>query len=95
MVLLKMHQIAEAYLGTAMKLAVLIAPAYFNVPQRQPTADAGKIAGLMSCISLMSPLLLRWLMVLKRGQLLLLRGMFDLGGGTFDVTLLTIEGNIF
>jgi hypothetical protein len=43
----------------------------------------------------MSPLLLRWLMVLKRGQLLLLRGMFDLGGGTFDVTLLTIEGNIF
>jgi L1 cell adhesion molecule like protein len=90
-----MHQIAEAYHGTAMKLAVLIAPAYFNVPQRQATADAGKIAGLMSCISLMSPLLLRWLMVLKRGQLLLLRGMFDLGGGTFDVTLLTIEGNIF
>ncbi|KAL3565678.1 hypothetical protein D5086_033724 [Populus alba] len=73
-----------AYCYHAMKLAILIAPACFNVPQRQATADAGKIAGLMSCISLMSPLLLQWLMILKRGQLLLLRGMFDLGGGTFD-----------
>ncbi|GJM95390.1 hypothetical protein PR202_ga12121 [Eleusine coracana subsp. coracana] len=74
MVLIKMREIAEAYLGSTVKNAVVTVPAYFNDSQRQATKDAGVIAALV-----------------KKNVLI-----FDLGGGgTFDVSLLTIEEGIF
>ncbi|VAH19924.1 unnamed protein product [Triticum turgidum subsp. durum] len=76
MVLIKMREIAEAFLGNSVKNAVVTVPAYFNDSQRQATKDAGAIAGLN---------VLRIINVL----------IFDLGGGTFDVSLLTIEEGIF
>ncbi|KAH0903461.1 hypothetical protein HID58_042964 [Brassica napus] len=74
MVLIKMREIAEAYLGVTIKNAVVTVPAYFNDSQRQATKDAGVIAGLNATS------------VGEKNVLI-----FDLGGGTFDVSLLTIE----
>merc|ERR1712213_260070 len=72
MILTKMKETAEAYLGTEVKDAVVTVPAYFNDSQRQATKDAGVIAGLN-----------------------VLRIINELGGGTFDVSILSIEGGIF
>ncbi|CAD5186181.1 unnamed protein product [Musa acuminata subsp. malaccensis] len=98
MVLTKMKEIAEAYLGTTVKNAVVTVPAYFNDSQRQATKDAGVIAGLnvMRIINEPTAAAIAYGLDKKAGS----SGeknvlIFDLGGGTFDVSLLTIEEGIF
>ncbi|PPD88475.1 hypothetical protein GOBAR_AA31942 [Gossypium barbadense] len=98
MVLMKMKEIAEAYLGSTIKNAVVTVPAYFNDSQRQATKDAGVIAGLnvMRIINEPTAAAIAYGLDKKAGS----SGeknvlIFDLGGGTFDVSLLTIEEGIF
>ncbi|TXG49754.1 hypothetical protein EZV62_025629 [Acer yangbiense] len=97
MVLIKMREIAESFLGTTVKNAVVTVPAYFNDSQRQATKDASVIAGLnvMRIISEPTAAAIAYGLDKKAtsvGEKNLL--IFDLGGGTFDVSLLTIkEGN--
>ncbi|KAF2296040.1 hypothetical protein GH714_035804 [Hevea brasiliensis] len=98
MVLIKMREIAEAYLGTTVKNAVVTVPAYFNDSQRQATKDAGVIAGLnvMRIINEPTAAAIAYGLDKKAtsvGEKNVL--IFDLGGGTFDVSLLTIEEGIF
>jgi len=85
MVLEKMREIAEAYLGTTVKNAVVTVPAYFNDSQRKATKDAGGIAGLNVMRIINEPTGIG-----KRNVLI-----FDLGGGTTDVSLLTIDDCTF
>ncbi|XP_073993496.1 heat shock protein 68-like [Rhodnius prolixus] len=97
MVLIKMKEIAEAYLGTTVRNAVITVPAYFNDSQRQATKDAGAIAGLNVLRIINEPTAAALAYGLDKG----LKGernvlIFDLGGGTFDVSILTIdEGSLF
>ena len=96
MVLSKMKQIAEAYLGKEVKNAVITVPAYFNDPQRQATKDAGVIAGLNVMRIINEPTAAAIAYGLDKGS----QGernilIFDLGGGTFDVSLLTIDDGVF
>jgi heat shock protein 1/8 len=98
MVLIKMKEIAEAYLGSTIKNAVVTVPAYFNDSQRQATKDAGVIAGLnvMRIINEPTAAAIAYGLDKKAtsvGEKNVL--IFDLGGGTFDVSLLTIEEGIF
>ncbi|CAA6669372.1 unnamed protein product [Spirodela intermedia] len=98
MVLVKMREIAEAYLGSTIKNAVVTVPAYFNDSQRQATKDAGVIAGLnvMRIINEPTAAAIAYGLDKKAtsvGEKNVL--IFDLGGGTFDVSLLTIEEGIF
>ncbi|ORC87554.1 heat shock 70 kDa protein [Trypanosoma theileri] len=97
MVLGKMKEIAEAYIGLPVKKAVVTVPAYFNDSQRQATKDAGAIAGLdvLRIINEPTAAAIAYGMDKKtdKGEKVVL--IFDLGGGTFDVTLLTIDGGIF
>ncbi|KAL0375198.1 UNVERIFIED_CONTAM: Heat shock cognate protein 2 [Sesamum radiatum] len=98
MVLMKMREIAEAYLGSTVKNAVVTVPAYFNDSQRQATKDAGVIAGLnvMRIINEPTAAAIAYGLDKKAtsvGEKNVL--IFDLGGGTFDVSLLTIEEGIF
>ncbi|CAN7097808.1 unnamed protein product, partial [Brassica rapa subsp. narinosa] len=98
MVLIKMREIAEAYLGVTIKNAVVTVPAYFNDSQRQATKDAGVIAGLnvMRIINEPTAAAIAYGLDKKAtsvGEKNVL--IFDLGGGTFDVSLLTIEEGIF
>ncbi|XP_008776699.2 heat shock 70 kDa protein 4-like [Phoenix dactylifera] len=98
MVLIKMREIAEAYLGSTVKNAVVTVPAYFNDSQRQATKDAGVIAGLSVMRIVNEPTAAAIAYGLDRkagsaGEKNIL--IFDLGGGTFDVSLLTIEEGIF
>ncbi|KAL9369939.1 hypothetical protein Peur_041138 [Populus x canadensis] len=98
MVLTKMKEIAEAYLGHAVNNAVVTVPAYFNDSQRQATKDAGAIAGLNVLRIINEPTAAAIAYGLdkkasKSGEHNVL--IFDLGGGTFDVSLLTIEEGIF
>jgi L1 cell adhesion molecule like protein len=96
MVLTKMKEIAEAYLGKEVKKAVVTVPAYFNDSQRQATKDAGAIAGLEVQRIINEPTAAAIAYGLDKkteGERNVL--IFDLGGGTFDVTLLTIDGAIF
>ncbi|CAE6422102.1 unnamed protein product [Rhizoctonia solani] len=96
MVLLKMKETAESYLGTTVNNAVITVPAYFNDSQRQATKDAGVISGLNVLRIINEPTAaaiaygLDKKVVGERNVLI-----FDLGGGTFDVSLLTIEEGIF
>jgi heat shock protein 1/8 len=96
MVLVKMKEIAEAYLGTPVKNAVITVPAYFNDAQRQSTKDAGTIAGLnvVRIINEPTAACIAYGLDKKTGieQNILI---FDMGGGTHDVSLLTIEDGIF
>eukprot|EP00004_Rigifila_ramosa_P003758 TRINITY_DN13_c0_g1_i3.p1 TRINITY_DN13_c0_g1~~TRINITY_DN13_c0_g1_i3.p1 ORF type:complete len:698 (-),score=205.71 TRINITY_DN13_c0_g1_i3:38-2050(-) len=96
MILTKMKETAEAYLGKPVKNAVVTVPAYFNDAQRQSTKDAGTIAGLnvMRIINEPTAAAIAYGLDKKKGgeQNILI---FDLGGGTFDVSLLTIEEGIF
>lgn len=89
-VLTKMKETAEAYLGTTVKDAVITVPAYFNDSQRQATKDAGKIAGLnvMRTINEPTAAALAYGTERKQGQTV---AVFDLGGGTFDVSILEIS----
>merc|ERR1712137_151017 len=97
MVLTKMKQTAEAYLGEPVKNAVVTVPAYFNDAQRQATKDAGLIAGLNVLRIINEPTAAAISYGLdkkdedKEKNVLI----FDLGGGTFDVSLLSIDGGIF
>ena len=95
MVLGKMKEIAEAYLGKEVKNAVVTVPAYFNDSQRQATKDAGAISGLNVLRIINEPTAAAIAYGLdKKGEEKNVL-IFDLGGGTFDVSLLTIEEGIF
>ena len=96
MILVKMKEIAEAYLGKDVKNAVVTVPAYFNDSQRQATKDAGAIAGLNILRIINEPTAAAIAYGLdKKGDDEKNVLIFDLGGGTFDVSLLTIEEGIF
>ncbi|PLW07421.1 hypothetical protein PCANC_26163 [Puccinia coronata f. sp. avenae] len=94
MVLLKMKETAEAYLGKTVANAVVTVPAYFNDSQRQATKDAGLIAGLNVLRIINEPTAAAIVYGLDDKKTTSERNVliFDLGGGTFDVSLLTIEG---
>ncbi|VVT45093.1 uncharacterized protein SAPINGB_P000635 [Magnusiomyces paraingens] len=96
MVLTKMKETAESFLGSKVSDAVITVPAYFNDSQRQATKDAGLIAGLNVLRIINEPTAAAIAYGLDKGakeerKVLI----FDLGGGTFDVSLLTIEDGIF
>merc|ERR1711913_182120 len=98
MVLVKMKETAESYLGQEAKDAVVTVPAYFNDSQRQATKDAGVIAGLNIIRIINEPTAAAIAYGLdkkrsgdKEANVLI----FDLGGGTFDVSILSIDGGIF
>jgi len=95
MVLLKMKETAEAFLGKEVKNAVVTVPAYFNDAQRQATKDAGTISGLnvMRIINEPTAAAIAYGLDKKSGEKNIL--VFDLGGGTFDVSLLTIDNGVF
>jgi heat shock 70kDa protein 1/2/6/8 len=97
MILIKMKEIAEAYLGKDVSKAVVTVPAYFNDSQRLATKDAGVIAGLEVQRIINEPTAAAIAYGLDRMGEATTRNVliFDLGGGTFDVTLLTIDGGIF
>ena len=96
MVLTKMREIAEAYLGGTVKDAVITVPAYYNDSQRQATKDAGVIAGLNVLRIINEPTAAAIAYGLdKKSDSEKNVLIFDLGGGTFDVSLLTIEEGIF
>jgi len=96
MILTKMKQISENFLGDTVDAAVITVPAYFNDAQRQATKDAGTIAGLKVLRIINEPTAAAIAYGLdansKEEQSVLI---FDLGGGTFDVSLLTIDDGIF
>eukprot|EP00567_Pseudictyota_dubia_P000688 CAMPEP_0197464802 /NCGR_PEP_ID=MMETSP1175-20131217/64212_1 /TAXON_ID=1003142 /ORGANISM="Triceratium dubium, Strain CCMP147" /LENGTH=679 /DNA_ID=CAMNT_0043000795 /DNA_START=103 /DNA_END=2143 /DNA_ORIENTATION=- len=95
MVLGKMKEIAEAYLGKEVKNAVVTVPAYFHDSQRQATKDAGSIAGLnvQRIINEPTAAAIAYGLDKKGSEKNVL--IFDLGGGTFDVSLLTIDDGVF
>lgn len=95
MVLGKMRTTAEAFLGAEVKNAVVTVPAYFNDAQRQATKDAGTISGMtvQRIINEPTAAAIAYGMDKKEGEKNIL--VFDLGGGTFDVTLLTIDNGVF
>jgi len=96
MILTKMKETAEAYLGSDVKEAVITVPAYFNDSQRQATKDAGVISGLNVLRIINEPTAAAIAYGLdKKGQSESNVLIFDLGGGTFDVSILTIEEGIF
>jgi L1 cell adhesion molecule like protein len=96
MVLNKMKETAEAFLGKTVKDAVVTVPAYFNDSQRQATKDAGTISGMNVLRIINEPTAAAIAYGLdKKGQAERNVLIFDLGGGTFDVSILTIEDGIF
>ena len=94
MILQKMKADAEAYLGQSVTQAVITVPAYFTDAQRQATKDAGKIAGLevLRIINEPTAAALAYGMDKENDQKIM---VFDLGGGTFDVSLLEISDGVF
>jgi molecular chaperone DnaK len=93
-VLTKMKETAESYLGYTVNDAVITVPAYFNDAQRQATKDAGKIAGfnVKRIINEPTAAALSYGLDKKEGNVI---AVFDLGGGTFDVSILEISGGVF
>jgi len=94
MILTKMKQTAEDYLGEKIKDAVITVPAYFNDSQRQATKDAGKIAGLnvMRIINEPTAAALAYGVDKKKDEKI---AVFDLGGGTFDISILELGDGVF
>ncbi len=94
MVLVKMKQTADDYLGEKIKDAVITVPAYFNDSQRQATKDAGKIAGLnvLRIINEPTAAALAYGLDKKKDQKI---AVFDLGGGTFDISILELGDGVF
>ncbi|SCU86689.1 LAME_0D07250g1_1 [Lachancea meyersii CBS 8951] len=95
MILGKMKQIAEDYLGKKVTHAVVTVPAYFNDAQRQATKDAGTIAGLNILRIVNEPTAAAIAYGLDKSKEEHHIIVYDLGGGTFDVSLLSIEGGVF
>ncbi|MBW2557986.1 MAG: molecular chaperone DnaK [Deltaproteobacteria bacterium] len=94
MVLIKMKQTAEDYLGETVTDAVITVPAYFNDSQRQATKDAGKVAGLNVLRIINEPTAAALSYGLdKKGDEKI--AVFDLGGGTFDISILELGGGVF
>jgi len=93
-ILQKMKETAESYLGEEVTQAVITVPAYFNDAQRQATKDAGKIAGLevLRIINEPTAAALAYGLDKKETQII---AVYDLGGGTFDVTVLEIDDGLF
>lgn len=93
-VLMKMKETAESYLGTKVKNAVITVPAYFNDSQRQATKDAGQIAGLnvLRVINEPTAAALAYGMDKSDDKVI---AVFDLGGGTFDISILEIQKGVF
>ena len=94
MILTKMKQTAEDYLGEKVKDAVITVPAYFNDSQRQATKDAGKIAGLnvLRIINEPTAAALAYGLDKKKDEKI---AVFDLGGGTFDISILELGDGVF
>jgi molecular chaperone DnaK len=94
MILTKMKQTAESFLGHAVTEAVITVPAYFNDSQRQATKDAGKIAGLnvLRIVNEPTAAALAYGLDKKREQKI---AVFDLGGGTFDISILEIADDVY
>ena len=94
MVLQKMKETAESYLGEKVEKAVITVPAYFNDAQRQATKDAGKIAGLevLRIINEPTAAALAYGLDKTEGKTI---AVYDLGGGTFDVSILEIGDGVF
>src|SRR6187401_2545669 len=94
MILQKMKETAEAYLGEKVEKAVITVPAYFNDAQRQATKDAGKIAGLevLRIINEPTAAALAYGLEKKEGKTI---AVYDLGGGTFDISILEIGDGVF
>ena len=94
MILQKMKETAEAYLGEKVDKAVITVPAYFNDAQRQATKDAGKIAGLevLRIINEPTAAALAYGLDKKEGKTI---AVYDLGGGTFDISVLEIGDGVF
>jgi molecular chaperone DnaK len=94
MILTKMKQTAESFLGQPVKEAVITVPAYFNDSQRQATKDAGKIAGLevLRIVNEPTAAALAYGLDKKKEQKI---AVFDLGGGTFDISILEIADGVF
>nr|CAG8436925.1 11722_t:CDS:2 [Entrophospora candida]CAG8440490.1 11063_t:CDS:2 [Entrophospora candida] len=95
MILGKMKEIAESYLGKKVTHAVVTVPAYFNDAQRQATKDAGVIAGLnvMRIVNEPTAAAIAYGLDRSKGERQIL--VYDLGGGTFDVSLLSIDDGVF
>jgi len=94
MILAKMKQTAEDYLGEKIDDAVITVPAYFNDSQRQATKDAGKVAGLNVLRIINEPTAAALSYGLdKKGDEKI--AVFDLGGGTFDISILELGGGVF
>jgi heat shock protein 5 len=95
MILVKMKETAEAFLGKTVKHAVVTVPAYFNDAQRQATKDAGTISGMnvVRVINEPTAAAIAYGLDKKGGEKNIL--VFDLGGGTFDVSILTIDNGVF
>jgi len=93
-VLIKMKETAEAYLGKPVKEAVVTVPAYFNDQQRQATKDAGKISGMdvLRIINEPTAASLAYGLDKKEGKVI---AVYDLGGGTFDISILEISIGVF
>ena len=94
MVLQKMRQTAEDYLGTKVSQAVVTVPAYFNDDQRQATKDAGKIAGLEVLRIVNEPTAAALAYGLEK-QVEEKIAVFDLGGGTYDISILELGDGVF
>jgi molecular chaperone DnaK len=94
MILQKMKETAEAYLGTSVTQAVVTVPAYFNDAQRQATKDAGRIAGLevLRIINEPTAAALAYGLEKKKDEKI---AVYDLGGGTFDISILAIGDDSF
>ena len=93
-ILQKMKETAEAYLGESVTQAVITVPAYFNDAQRQATKDAGKIAGLEVLRIINEPTAAALAYGLDRKESKTI-AVYDLGGGTFDITILEIDDGLF
>ncbi len=95
MILIKMKEIGENFLGQKVKNAVVTVPAYFNDAQRQATKDAGTISGMNVVRILNEPTAaaIAYGLDKKSGEQNII--VFDLGGGTFDVSILTIDNGVF
>ncbi|SEN66322.1 molecular chaperone DnaK [Paracoccus alcaliphilus] len=94
MILQKMKETAESYLGEAVTQAVITVPAYFNDAQRQATKDAGKIAGLEVLRIINEPTAAALAYGLDKKETKTI-AVYDLGGGTFDITILEIDDGLF